>query len=339
MSEQPAGISDAARTAARNLQIDHLTGRVLHAFDAAGVSSLLLKGPSLSRWLYPDGGLRSYVDCDLLVSPTSHAAAVGVLTDLSFTAPFDELEMPEWWREHALSWSHPQDGMIDLHRTLPGVGVHDEVLWSALSAGAEELAVGDATARVLSTPGRALHVALHAAQHGQASEATIRDLDRALEVADDATWRAAAKLAEELRATDALAAGLLLRPAGQALASRLSLPGPQAVQVTLRAASAQSQALTVDQFFRAFGFRARWAIVRHKLLPPPTFMRHWSPAAHHGRWGLWRAYVHRMAWVLARAGPAALAWRRGRRAAKTAAAEKSAAATGTGTSAGQSSEP
>jgi hypothetical protein len=86
----------------------------------------------------------------------------------------------------------------------------------------------------------------------------------------------------------------------------------------LRAERAQAPALTFDRLARASGARERLAIVGHKLLPPPTFMRHWSPLARRGRAGLLLAYGQRLMWVAKTAPGAARAWRHARRAAQDA---------------------
>lgn len=321
MSTGNREVSEAVRTAARNLQSDCRTARVLSAFRAAGVDCLLLKGPSITRWLYASDGTRAYTDRDLLVAPACQATASRLLRELRFEPRFNESEMPGWWREHALAWWHPEAGTVDLHRTLPGVGVDDEELWWVLSSEALSLEVGGATAAVLSIPARALHLVLHAAHHGHGLATPILDLERALQVTGADTWEAAARLAERLDAADAFAAGLALRPAGRALASRLGLPEPRAVDVVLRAAGASSQALTVGQLFAATDLRARVAIVRAKLFPPATYMHHWSPSSRRGRFSLCWARARRVGWVLVGWGPAVLAWRRAHRAAIAAGAQ------------------
>jgi len=287
---------------------------VLRAFEGAGVQYVLLKGPSVARWLFPDDFTRTYSDTDLLVRPVDRAAAEELLRRDGFTAVFDEREMPAWWSAHGMAWQHPKSGLVvDLHWTLPGVGVDDESAWSVLSTAPAALDVGGVSAPILSVPARALHVALHAAQHDVSTQAVIRDLDRAVEVVDHETWEAAAELAARLQASGWMAVGLRRRAAGRALAARLGLPEAGAVDAELRAAMAIPEALTLDRIARASSLRERAAIVRYKVAPPATFMRHWSGLARRGRAGLALAYAQRLAWLASRAGPALLAWRRARR--------------------------
>ena len=122
--------------------------------------------------------------------------------------------MPAWWREHAVLWTRARDGAeVDLDRTLVGVEVDDERLWKTLSTRTETIPVGGCSAQVLTIPGRALHLALHTAQHGWPGHAA--ELERALERTDEATWREAAALAQTLGATGAFTTGLrFVRRAG-----------------------------------------------------------------------------------------------------------------------------
>jgi hypothetical protein len=303
----------AVSAAAARLRIDYTAAAAIRGLDAAGIPCILLKGASVAHWLYEPEDAREYGDCDLLVPPGEFATALQALTKLGFAPELDEAEMPSWWREHALATIRQTDGIaIDVHRSLPGVQVTDAQLWAALSVTTDAMPVGDSMANVLAKPGRALHAALHVAQHG----GWARDLDvlaRAIDRMDDDGWRAAAELASTLRATAAFRLGLRLLPAGEDLAQRLGLARDSAIDVELRAAGS-AEALTLARVFDADGVGPRLSLVRHKLVPPPTFMRKWSPLARQGRLGLAAAYAWRPIWVASRVPGAAWAWARARRA-------------------------
>ena len=124
--ESPDRVSKLIATGSR-LAIDGGTVEVSRGFENAGVKFLLLKGPSIGRWLYAEGEPRTYVDCDLLVAPTDVVAAEEVLASLGYAPEFDDRKMPSWWREHASEWIRQRDGLtVDLHRTLQGVGVDSD---------------------------------------------------------------------------------------------------------------------------------------------------------------------------------------------------------------------
>jgi hypothetical protein len=302
--------------AARRLRIDYAAAAAIQALDAAGIPTILLKGASVARWLYEPEDARAYGDCDLLVPPGEFAAALQTLTTLGFAPELEEAEMPSWWREHGLATIRQTDGTaIDVHRSLPGVQVTDAQLWAVLSARTDAMPVGDSMANVLTEPGRALHAALHVAQH----RGSARDLDvlgRAIDRMDNEGWRVAAELASALEATAAFRRGLGFLPAGEELAERLELDGGLEIEVELRAAGVP-EALTVARVFDADGFALRLSLVRHKLMPPPTFMRKWSPLARRGRLGLAAAYAWRPIWVATRFPRAFGAWARARHVART----------------------
>jgi Uncharacterised nucleotidyltransferase len=310
-ASEPEQLTQAKAIVAERLRVDAATAEVLRAFEDSGVQSLLLKGASFLRWLYREGETRVYFDCDLLVRPGDHDAAGRVLRSLGFVADLDESKMPSWWREHGVRWRRSEDSsVVDLHSTLEGVCTDEQRLWQVLRSDSETLDVGRYPARVLSVPGRALHLALHAAQHGRDAPLVVQELDLALTRIEWDIWRAAAALAASLDATAAFAAGLRLVPAGKALADRLGLRTDQPDHLALRAGGAPPPALTLERFSRAHGLRARAAIVRHKLVPPPTYMRKWYPRARRGPGWLLVAYVWRPVWLLGQAPEAYRAWRR-----------------------------
>jgi Uncharacterised nucleotidyltransferase len=307
----PAGVKLSARAAAARLRIDSATAEALRAFDAVGVQSILLKGASNRDWLGDtDAKDRWYADCDLLIRPGDQDPGAEVLTELGFVADYDARQMPAWWHEPALSWTRKADGaVIDLHRTLPGVGVDDRRAWAVLAEGSEEIVVGGYPARALSIPGRAMHLAIHGAQHGPRWAMGLGDLSRALERVDEETWQAAAQLARQLDATAMFVAGLRLLSAGRTVVERLGLASvPGADAALLRD---DPSALTLERFLRADP-PTRVSMIRHKLFPPVTFMRHWSPLARRGNAGLLLAYTWRPIWMLAQLPATVRAWRRRR---------------------------
>src|SRR6476469_8669368 len=77
--------TDFLLEAARSLQLDLVAGEVSDAFAHAGIDCVVLRGPSVRRWLYQDTARRDYLDVDLLVAPERFGAAEGVLEELRFT--------------------------------------------------------------------------------------------------------------------------------------------------------------------------------------------------------------------------------------------------------------
>jgi hypothetical protein len=305
-------ISRLQGTAAR-LRIDVGTVEVHDSFERAGIRALLLKGRSIARWLYPNGTGRTYLDCDLLVGPLDFPAAEDALASLGYISLLGEMRMPSWWCAHAAVWHRTSDGMcVDLHRNLIGVGVDEATTWRVLSADPDQVLVAGRRVPTLALPARAMHVALHAAQHGVVWDPAIADLERALDACDDDLWLKAAALADKLQATAAFLAGLRLLPAGKALLARLALPDMRSVEAELRTGSPPPLALGFEQLIQARGHRARAKIVWRKLAPTPAFLRDLDPRAGEGRLGLARAYLRRAVWLLRHAPRGLGAWHRAR---------------------------
>lgn len=275
---------------------------------------MLLKGPVIAHWLYGDGTPRPYVDTDVLVSPRDFARAGDALAAIGFSTHVDDTDTPGW-RQVAHHWLRRRDGAnVDLHRTLVGVGSGDAELWDVLSADTEPVDVRGTPARTLSVPARALHLSLHAAQHGTRSGKHLDDLERGLERTEPEVWIAARALAERLSAVGAFATGLRLTPAGSLLADELALPAARSVETTLLAGTPVAGALGWHYLVSARGLVPRLKIAARKTIPTPRFMRAWTPLARRGVLGLAAAYVARVGWVLGRAVPGFVAWQKARRA-------------------------
>ena len=310
----PADAADEARLAPaiEALQIDRVTGEVVKAFRGAGIHSILLKGPAIARWLYADGSPRPYIDTDLLAPPDEHARAEALLGELGFALELGDEDTPGW-KMNAHEWRRPDGARIDLHRTLVGVGVGPDRLWSVLARQIEPIWVGGVKVDSLSGPGRALHVALHAAQHGAWRPQALEDLGRALAATPLDTWAEAANLAHQLEAVAAFAAGLRLDARGAEVAIRLDLPERGSREVALRAATPPPGALGLEELSHATGLAAKLKLIGRNLVPSPRFMRIWSPLARRGHLGLAAAYLWRPLAILLRAGPALIAWLRARK--------------------------
>jgi hypothetical protein len=175
-------------TTAQNLAVDLTTAEVVSALRGERIDSILLKGPTFARWLYRDTELRTYVDVDLLIAPGAGLRAGEVLLGLGFIRGFetgDGASLPG-----RVLFVRPPDE-VDLHHTLQGVQVDEQRVWSVLSALTERQEVAGEEVAILAEPARALHVALHAAQHGRDWDVPMEDLARALAMLPFETWEAA----------------------------------------------------------------------------------------------------------------------------------------------------
>jgi hypothetical protein len=292
----------AVDAAVRSLRVDLVTAEVVKALQERSIRSVLLKGPALSRWLYDEDSRRPYVDADLLVGPQDLAAATSVLRALGFRLVGGEI--PNDWPRHAMTWLRDDRANVDLHRTLVGVDADPTWLWEVLSERTEPMTVGGAEVAVLQPPARTLVVVLHAAKDGARVPKAMHDLAHAVDRIDLSTWQQAAALAELLNASGAFRAGLCMLPEGAVLAERLGLRAQEAAAVALRTRGAPPLSVGLDWLLTGQGGRHRLQLVGQKLVPPPAFLRAWTPLARRGPVGLALAYLWRPVWVLLHVGPA-----------------------------------
>lgn len=243
---------------AHALATDAVCGEVAAALRAAGLDSIVLKGPTTAEWLYPNE-VRGYADADLLISPATANRAAAVLEGLGF-APFAGYVSP-----HGHPWLRSADGAeVDLHITLWGPHRPMDRLWAELQNWVENRQIGGTQVRVLNLPGRALHIVLHAAQHRYNKTKPREDLRRALKRTPFDAWRDAERLADRLWALGEMADGLLLEPDGRQLLRRLPLA---------RAAAEVNHedvplAIGFERIAQAPNSRAKVAVVARSLFPP-----------------------------------------------------------------------
>lgn len=294
--------SQARAATIRTLTVKATSRDVLHAFAAGGCRSILLKGPTLQDELYEDGSPRQYRDTDLLVAPSDLERAGVLLSALGFDLELDHRLHPTVTEPHAQEWRRPSDGQtVDLHWRISGVELAPEPAWRVLAGRAKPIVVAGAPGERLDRAAMALLVGLHLAHHGTTRSDPLHDLERALVRFAPGTWAEAARLAVELDASDALAAGLRLVPEGARLADDLALPTVVSPRRRLMAADRTPGSLGALRILDAPTRRARLRAVRHELFPAAAVMRATSQLARRGRAGLVLSYPARLlarAWRL-----------------------------------------
>lgn len=297
-----------------SLQIDVFTVEVVRELKGRQVRALLLKGPSIASWLYDRGESRPYVDADLLVDPGQLEAAAEVLTGLGFERSADQSVGESFAEPHAVTWLRDRDSAaVDLHWRLPGVSADPHIAWQRLSAQTEPIRVAHSELEALPEAGRALHLALHAIHDGREGRQSMSDLARGLERLDEATWRSATQLAEDLDAVMPFSAGLRLTAEGAALADRLSLPSRVPERWVLWGQTPPPGALRLHELGAAPGIRGKARFLAATLVPPPSYIRALYPDARGGTGALLRAYLRRGAAGIRSAPSAIRALRRARR--------------------------
>jgi hypothetical protein len=320
--------SNTAVAAARTLVLDAVAIECIAALRAEDIRVILLKGPVTDRWLYSDGGLRDYIDVDLLVPRRDFRVALKTLERLGFRDMYAERtpnETPP--HAHELSLQGPStatamnrfpNGLsVDLHWSFQGIGAPDDKLWAEVAKDAEPMSLSGTEVEVPSEQARALFVALHAARSGVSAEQPLTDLERALECVPDGVWRAAHELAVVLDAVPRFLAGLYMRPRGAELVDRLQLEGTIDAPSLLYAQGIPPVAEGVERLRTTSDPRARARLVIRELVPTRQFMKAWSPLARRGALGLMLAYCYRPVWLLVKLPAALRANARARRAVET----------------------
>jgi hypothetical protein len=318
LKRSSSSLSSGIVETARSLQLDLTAAEVGAALAKANVECIVVRGPSLARWLYPRNQSRNYIDVDLLVAPDGFATAERTLEELGFAHIPTMMQRSDDRPVHARTWHRETDSaVIDLHRTVIGARAPDSLVWGVIHRETEPIHVGGRQLEGLNAAATALVVALHAAQHGKESVKRVRDLRHALERLPTQTWEEAARLARQLDATESLAVGLRLLPVGSFLADDLGLPTELTPETVLRAGTPPPTALGFEWLTHVPGVRGKARLLARKLVPDVEFMRAWSPLARHGSLGLATAYLWRPFWLAFHAPRGLLAWLAARRRAQS----------------------
>lgn len=290
------------------LAVDAVTAEVCAALEEAGVVSLLLKGPTIARWLYEEGS-RSYTDTDLLVDPDRLDEARVVLRRLGFVPAFGTIPHPGMESPPSAPWVRGPFA-VDLHETLPGAEVPRQQVWEVMRDGSVDLEVGGRRVRALGEAQRLAHVALHAAHHGPHTPQPMNDLVRALARVGHDTWIQAGETALAVGAAEAFWHGLALSDEGRSLTGRLGLDAPRAASRALMELDGVPVAAGLERLRRTHGVRPRVRLLAAEVLPAPEFMRWWSPLARRSRRGLIAAYVWRIFYLALRTPAGVRSWLR-----------------------------
>jgi hypothetical protein len=298
----PEGPGMRIETTASNLLLEAVAGEVVEALRRVGMRSVLIRGATTERWLYEDDP-RAYGDVDLLVDPARFDHGERVLEEVGFEPSRMERLFEKGRPSHASTWAR-ESVMVDLHRTLVGLGVSAEEAWAVLSENTEAWEVGRAKVEVLAPAGRCVVLALHMAQHGPEFARTREDLERAIARAPRSAWFAAVDLARRLRAETSMAAGLLSVQGGRQLCETLGLHLEDAVASEGSASFHAAQGLA--WLIESRGVRAKAHYIRIKLFPPSSVMRSRARWARSGRLALALAYAVRLARIAWHAPRAAL---------------------------------
>lgn len=290
-------IQTAVSDAANCLRIDVAAVEAVVALRSAGVRPLLLKGPVIATWLWPDEAwCRSYNDTDLLVAPDQLSAAAEVLSGLGYRRiPPSGLTFRHGPPKHAECWFRERDVMaVDLHRTIHGTETLDPSrVWEAAIQQAESIDLLGVSAETPGEAFRLLHLVLHVRpKDGPGTRAWI-DLDRAIKTIPLARWRSAVLIADQLGLVGSV--GPLLRRSehGPELADSLGLPHRWPLHLRLQYVGDGTEATAFGAEFLRIGWLDRARLALEWVAPSPKRLRDRWPLASRGPIGLAVVYVTR----------------------------------------------
>jgi len=178
----------------------HLAHAVVQKLaDDRGIDLLHLKGPAVLPGLRPEG--RHSSDVDVLVRPSHLSRLVEALESIGWEQRTDFTTGSVF--AHAANWWHDDWGWVDVHVSWPGVTLDPEQAFDVLGREGQVRAIAHRDCPVPGLIAQRLILVLHSARSGGAV-----DVDLAWQQAPTADQDAVRRLAGELGAEVALAAGI-----------------------------------------------------------------------------------------------------------------------------------
>jgi hypothetical protein len=242
--------------------------------------------------LYDVPEQRRYGDIDILVAPDDRPAARAALEELGYKNASELVAVDDIGGViHGETWVGRYSIVVDLHFRLAGAKADAQSAWEALKSGATCIELGGKQVPILDRPGLAMHLAMHAAHHGDAYLKGRRELLRGLDRWPLEVWREAGRLAAEVDATEAFAAGLRLVEPGAELAETLGLPSTSRRDWELRQIARPRGRFHLQAFLQARDLRTRAHVLRRALLPHSGWIVRQYPWARDRRAGIFAAYL------------------------------------------------
>ena len=171
---------------------DRATAELVAAMTLAGAPVVVLKGAATRALLKLDE--RPSADVDLLVAPGGRRDAERVLRARGYRR---ELGV------HSDTWTHPHAVPVDLHRSLPRVGLDPRECWGVIAMHSIDMDLDGITVQTLDRPTQLVHLAIHTTL----DSATQPKEDLAVAIAEisEEQWQRAAGMARRLRVSSTVA--------------------------------------------------------------------------------------------------------------------------------------
>ena len=187
--ECTAALSQARNAAlARHLRSLADLRIVAEVLDGAGIPWLVVKGPVLAERLYTRPDLRSYLDVDVVVSPSRFAHAVEAFEARGIGVIEQNWEFLARRKLGELNLTLPMGTVVDLHWHLvnrPGVRRSLSIDTEGIFERSRCVALGGIDVRTTDPVDTVVHLAIHAALSGADRLSWLKDVERATAAAPD----------------------------------------------------------------------------------------------------------------------------------------------------------
>ncbi|MGE3267406.1 MAG: nucleotidyltransferase family protein [Chloroflexota bacterium] len=179
-------------------RLDATLHRILPALQTVGVPTIILKGPVLSRLVYPDPTLRPYSDIDLTIREPDEAQVVETLLGVGLAEVPHGAEVARQTHAHHVHggtafhrvFMAPEGGvMVEMHLDPLQMGLrttHEAARWQRAQA-----APGLPGALMLSPEDQIIQLSVHVHKHGFSRLIWLKDLDLLVrELGESLDWDA-----------------------------------------------------------------------------------------------------------------------------------------------------
>jgi hypothetical protein len=176
-TQEAAAFDADERALALALVLEQLLLRTMRRLDQAGVTARVLRGPAVAHTVYPDPGLRSFADIDLLIGGSDYDATLSLLCSSGARRRFREPRRGFERRFGKGVCLEISDGLeIDVHRTLVAGPFGLAIDADALFENGATFRLGDQTLEGLDPEARLIDACFHAALREKPQLAALRDV-------------------------------------------------------------------------------------------------------------------------------------------------------------------
>jgi hypothetical protein len=173
------------RSSLRHLFLTGALSQIGHAFDEAGLSWAVMKGPVVAALLYPGIGDRSYADLDLLVDRRDFPTAIRVLEGLGYEHKIRDWALAEDVFAGQVGMTNQQSAHVDLHWHLH-FSRQDRRPFALdpkeMIARSRQVAFSGITTPTLDPVDTVITLAFHAARSGGHRLVWLKDVERSVAV-------------------------------------------------------------------------------------------------------------------------------------------------------------